>query len=373
MTWPRTGAKRARGTLAWLGLAVVVALASERGARAQAPPSHVTGTAPRARRTHPRATPDPAATTLPYADVKLTLDAPTPRGPWTMRIVNDAPVPVRVVADARLLAFELVRRGDTRVERCELPSDMRPAEASDRSLVLPPGRAYVETFEPRLYCFSGRALNALVPTSVVVAHLGWLGKNAGEWEVSPLDGVEPPMAPQRHLDSPPIFLYDEKFSFGQADPAKDKSPLALEGPESVEALSPDEVAVPVTLRNIGSRPAVVRFRPDTVGFEVFSPSGRELCAWPRLPAAPTPELFTRVRPGGTLQMTFAMAAFCNDDSLDREGLLIVRPWLDTRGASGSSIGIDSFTGLASAAAPTFVRLHRGREMPTRGPPQIAPQ
>jgi|HubBroStandDraft_1064217.scaffolds.fasta_scaffold03392_5 hypothetical protein len=372
MTSSRTGARRVRGTLAWIGLAVAVAQVPEPGAGAQVPPSQAAVPAPRPRRPHPRAPPE-AAPTLPQPDVKLTLEAPTPRGPWTMRIANDASVPVRVVADARFLAFELIRRGDTRVERCELPSDMRPAEASDRSLVLPPGRAYVETFEPRLYCFSGKALNALEPTSIVVAHLGWLGKGAGEWEVSPIDGVDPQIASQKHLDAPPVFLYDEKFSFGQGAPAQDRNAsLALQGPESVEAESPDEVGVPVTLRNTGSRAVLVRFRPDTVGFEVFSPSGRELCAWPRRPAAPTPELFTRIRPGGTTQMTFAMAAFCNDDSLDRDGLLVVRPWLDTRGASGKSIGLDAFTGWVSAATPTFVRLHRGRGLPTRVTPQVAP-
>ncbi len=373
MTWSRMGARRVRGTLAWIGLAVVVAQVLEPVAGAQAPPSHVAVPAPRPRRSHSRATPD-AATAMPQADIKLTLEAPTARGPWTMRIVNDASAPVRVVADARFLAFELIRRGDTRIERCELPSDMRPAEASDRSIVLPPGRAYVETFEPRLYCFSGRALKALEPTSIVIAHLGWLGRSGGEWEVSPIDGIEPQIASQKHLDAPPVFLYDEKLSFGQGAPAKDTSAsLALESPESVEAESPDEVGVPVTLRNTGSRGVLVRFRPDTVGFEVFSPSGQELCAWPRLPAAPTPELFTRLRPGSTTQMTFALAAFCNDDSLDRDGLLVVRPWLDTRGASGDSIGLDAFTGWVSAATPTLVRLHRGRGLPIRVPPQLAPQ
>jgi hypothetical protein len=361
-------------TLGWLGLALVVAgISRESVARAQVPPSHVTAPAARHRRQYPTRKPDPVAEVLPQADVKLTLDTPTARGPWTMRIVNEGSVPVRVIADARFLSFEMIRRGDTRSERCELPTDMRPAEADDRSLVLPPGRAYVETFEPRLYCFSGKALNALVPTSIVVAHLGWVGKGSGDWEISPIDGIEPQMAPQRHLDAPPIFLYDDKLSPGPGAPTQgERVPLTLEAPESVEAYSPDEVALPVTLRNVGSRALHVRFRPDTMGFEVFSPSGREVCAWPRLPAAPTPELFSRLPPKGTTQMTFAMAAFCDEDSLDHDGLLVVRPWLDTRTTSGHSIGLDAFTGWISAATPTFVRLHRGRQLATRVAPQLAP-
>jgi hypothetical protein len=362
-------------TLCWMGLAAFVAgTARESTARAQVPAAHVTAPAARYRRQHPAQKPDVAAEVLPQADVKLTLDAPTARGPWTMRIVNEGSVPVRVIADARLLSFEMIRREDKRGERCELPTDMRPAEADDRSLVLPPGRAYVETFEPRLYCFSGRALNALVPTSIVVARLGWVGKVSSDWEISPIDGVEPQIAPQKHLDAPPIFLYDDKLSLGQGAPTQgERVPLTLEAPESVEADSPDEVALPVTLRNVGSRALHVRFRPDTMGFEVFSPSGREVCAWPRLPAAPTPELFSRLPPRGTTQMTFAMAAFCNEDSLDHDGLLVVRPWLDTRTTSGHSIGLDAFTGWISATTPTYVRLHRGRQQSTRVAPQLAPQ
>ncbi len=367
--------KRWGETLRWMGLALVVAgTAREPVARAQAPAAHGTGPAARYRRRHPTPKADATAPVLPQADVKLTLDTPTARGPWTMRIVNEGSVPVRVIADARFLSFETIRRGDKRGERCELPADMRPPEADDRSLVLPPGRAYVETFEPRLYCFSGKALNALVPTSIVVAHLGWLGKGSSDWEISPIDGVEPQIAPQRHLDALPIFLYDDKLSFGPGAPTEgERVPLTLEAPESVEAYSPDEVALPVTLRNVGSRTVHVRFRPDTMGFEVFSPSGREVCAWPRLPAAPTPELFSRLPPRGATQMTFAMAAFCGEDSLDHDGLLVVRPWLDTRTTSGHSIGLDAYTGWISATTPTLVRLHRGRQPSTRVAPQLAPQ
>ena len=92
-----------------------------------------------------------------------------------MRVTNDGSVPVRIVADARFLSLELTRRGEKRAERCELPVAMRPDDWTDRSLVLPAGRAYVETFEPRLYCFTGNAPKALGPTSIVVGHLGSLG------------------------------------------------------------------------------------------------------------------------------------------------------------------------------------------------------
>jgi hypothetical protein len=280
---------------------------------------------------------------------------------------------VRVVADARLLDLDVTPRGAQRAVHCELPPDMRPEDAAERLLVLPPKRAYVEPFEPRLYCFSGKALDALGPASIVVAHLGWLGKNSGEWELTPIDGISPGIEPRKHLDAPPIALHDERFSLGVNPPTgSDSAPLTLEAPQSLDVDSPDEIAVPVTLHNSGSRAALVRFRPDTLGFEVLSPSGRTLCAWPTLPAAPTPELFTRLPPGGRVQMTFAMAAFCGGDSLDRQGLLVARPWLDTRAAGGQSIGLTAYSGRVSASAATFVRLHRGRQAPARDVPHLAP-
>jgi hypothetical protein len=370
--------KPARGDrrgLRSMGLLVIVGvvLGPRSAAWAQLTPPRVVAPAPRGGRPHPIAAAVPPAVVVPPANVKLTLDAPTATGRWTMRVANEGSVPVRIVADARFLSLELTRRGEKRAEHCELPSAMRPDDATDRSLVLPAGRAYVETFEPRLYCFSGNAFKALAPTSIVVGHLGWQAKGSTDWEVSPIDGVEPTVAPLRHLDSAPIFLYDEKLSSAQGAPEKGNSlALALDGPQSVDADSPDEVAVSVTLRNTGSRPLRVRFRPDTMGFDVVGPSGREPCAWPRRPAAPTPELFTRLPPGGTTQMAFELAAFCGD-SLDREGLLVVRPWLDTRAASGQEMGAAAFRGWVSAAAPTFVRLQRGRQPQTRVAPHLAPE
>jgi hypothetical protein len=366
-------ARRARQGPPSVGLVVFAGLLGPQyAAWAQPPPSSVVESAPRARRPRPIAPAVPPAVALAPAEVRLTLDAPTPRGRWTMRVANEGSVPVRIVADARFLSLELTRRGETRAERCELPAAMRPDDSADRSLVLPPGRAYVETFEPRLYCFSGSALRALGPTSIVVGHLGWQGKGSTDWAVSPIDGVEPAVAPVRHLDSAPIFLYDERLSFVQGASEKGSVALALDGPPSVDADSPDEVAISVTLRNTGSRPLLVRFRPDTMGFDVVGPSGREPCAWPRRPAAPTPELFTRLPPGGSTPMSFELAAFCGE-SLDREGLLVVRPWLDTRPASAQEMGGPAFRGWVSAAAPTFVRLQRGRQPHVRVAPQLAPE
>jgi hypothetical protein len=352
----------------------ILAATAESAASAQAvSDAPVAAVAPRHRPRRAAEASDRSASEGPQAEVQLNIDAPTPRGPWTMRIVNDGTLPVRVVADARWLTLDVTPRGARRAERCELPAEMRTEDVAGRNLVLPPKQAYVEIFEPRLYCFSGKALSALSPTSIVVAHLGWMGKGATDWELTPIDGVEPAVAPRKHLDAPPVALPDEQFPPGPVAPSSgERAPLTLEAPEILDVESPDEIAFPVTLHNRGPLPSFVRFRPDTMGFEVLGPSGKGLCAWPTLPAAPTRELFVRLLPGASTQMTFAMAAFCGGDSLDREGLLVVRPFLDTRSAGGQSIGLTGFAGQVRATAPTFVRLRRGRQPPVRTPPQLAP-
>ena len=104
----------------------------------------------------------------PTPNVSLVLETPTVRGPWTMRLTNQGDVPVSVAADARLLTLEVTERSGHKPVRCELPADMRPADEAERALVLPPKRSYVESFEPRLYCFGVHETPALTPGATVV-------------------------------------------------------------------------------------------------------------------------------------------------------------------------------------------------------------
>jgi hypothetical protein len=310
----------------------------------------------------PKETPPPVGPTL---DVKLAIDAPTPQGPWTLRVTNDGDVPVRLAADARLLILEVTPRSSSKAWRCELPPDMRPDDDNDRPLVLPPGRSYVERFEPRLYCFGPRRLDALTEGSIVVGRLGWPGKTLRPpFAVESVAGVEPELAPLRAITSPPIALPDEPTPPRYvAPPSRPDDPdpvnLTLRGPVTLDAEAPNGITVNVTLHNAGRRPVFVRFRPETLRFEVTSPGGSEDCRWPMPPVAAMRELFTRVSPGGTTDLSVLLDAYCTKQSLDRAGLLLVRPALDTRQASGAEIGLRTFEGRVLAARETVVRLHRG--------------
>jgi len=322
---------------------------------------------PQVRRAAPKAPPAPAG---PKPDVKLTLDAPTTHGPWTVRVANAGDIPVRLVADARLLTLELTPRGARKPLRCQLPADMRPADDTDRTLVLPPKRSYSESFEPRLYCFGERELEALEATTIVVARLGWpeRANGRGPHVVSAIEGVEPEVAPLADLESPPVSLPDEPTPMAPAEPprtAEDPDPvhLALGSTRAVDAQSAENLALTVTLRNDGKRPVRVRFRPETLGFEVTSSSGVQHCGWPAMPSAPTRDYFSTLAPGGAESLTVLVGDYCGRAPFERPGLVVLRPNLDTRRASGAPIGLKTFDGVVIAATPSVVRLHTGYAKP----------
>jgi hypothetical protein len=291
-----------------------------------------------------------------------------------MRVSNEGDVPFRIVADARLLALDVLPRGARESTRCALPGDMRPENDLERPLVLPPGHAYVESFEPRLYCFGGKKLDALAPGTIVVARLGWLGKASRFAAVSPIDGVEPRLASRPSVDAPPIVLPDEptpaltpSVIAGPAD--QDPPKLSLRSGESVDADLSSAIEIPVTLRNQGTRAVVLRFRPETLRFDVSSPGGADHCAWPSLATAPTRDLFTTLAPGATTSLVAVLGQYCDSHTFDNPGLLVVRARLDTRNASGASLGLATFDGEVVALSPTIVRLHRGRS----AKPSVRPQ
>jgi hypothetical protein len=340
-----------------------------------------------ARARPPKKPPVAAAPQGPAPRVSLAVDAPTPRGPWTMRVTNDGEVPVRLSADARLLSLDVTPRGARAPVRCELPADMRPTDELESPLVLPPGRAYSETFEPRLYCFGAGKVDALASGSTVVAHLAWPGSaSAAPYAVAPIDGVEPAVAPLKSVDSPVIALPDEP-SFGQSLPAppaqgtqttprgtdaETAARLVLTGAPAVDAAAAEGIDIAITLRNDGGQPVSVRLRPETLAFDVIGPDSVQPCVWPTVPGAAMREAFTRIAPGGSASLNVLLSAYCGGHTLDQAGLYVVRPRLDTRRASGESVGIRSFDGVVVAATPTVVRLHRGNAVPALRRPRLEP-
>ncbi len=344
----------------------------------QARPAPAPGTQPRpqVRRATPKPPPAPVG---PKPDVKLLLDAPTTHGPWTVHVVNGGDVPVRLVADARLLTLEVTPRGARKPVRCQLPADMRPSDDSERALVLPPKRSYSESFEPRLYCFGERELDALEATAIVVARLGWQehANGRGPHVVSAIEGVDPEVAPLAAIDSPPVSLPSEPTAMGaverpHAPDDPDPVHLVLRSSRAVDAESGENLAVTVTVRNDGKRSVRLRLRPETLGFEVTSSSGVQHCAWPTPPSAPAREYFTTLAPGGSESLSVLIGDYCGRTPFEQPGLVVARPDLDTRRAGGEAIGLKTFDGVVIAATPSVVRLHRGYGKPRVERPRLDP-
>lgn len=305
---------------------------------------------------------------LPHANVRFTVAAPTTTGGWLLRVANEGDVPVRILADARLIAFDVTPRSAPRAVHCELPPAMRPADDLERAMILPPHHAFDDEFEPRLYCFGEAAFDALDPGAIVIARLGPHESAAGASpELAPVDGVEPVVASEPVLLAPPIALPDERSPDetwlarpSSSDRPLDLARLKLESPRAIDAASPEAAAVPLTLRNEGSTPVTVRFRPETIGFDVIAPNGAHRCAWPALPSAPTRELFTTLPARGSVQLTLMLQSYCADPVFDRSGLLAVRPFLETRYASGAALGLRTFDGDLVGSSVTFVRIQHGK-------------
>jgi hypothetical protein len=309
----------------------------------------------------------PPADPRPSPDVRFTIHAPTTRGPWTLRVTNEGDVPVRIAADARLLSLQVWPRSARVPVRCELPDDMRPGSDLDRALVVPAKRSYAESFEPRLYCFGGAQLDALAPGAIVVARLGWSAgpKTQPPFETWPIDGIEPELAPLKSLEAPPIALPDEPTAWTvpavapQRDLGADDPRLSLTGATSVDAVAPNDIGIPVALRNDGTHAAVVRFRPEVLSFDIVGPGGVDHCAWPTMPAEALREMFTTLAPKRSETLDVTLSSYCIGHGLDLGGLIVVRPRLDTSNASGAALGLRSFDGEVIAMTPTIVRLHRG--------------
>lgn len=97
-----------------------------------------------------------------------------PTLPWVVRITNQGNSPAELVADTRLLWFEVKVPGQKKTTTCRLPEQLGPTGSETRLRVtLNPSEGVADTFDPRLYCFAEGDQKLLVPGARVTAHFGW--------------------------------------------------------------------------------------------------------------------------------------------------------------------------------------------------------
>ncbi len=159
----------------------------------------------------------------PDTPARLWLVAPGPREPWTMRIDNEGARAIRIPADVRLLSFEIeVQSADPKkkkptVYKCDAPASIKPTAFPERrALLLGPEQSYIETFDPRLFCF-GKNADALVGTALVKARFGWAPPVVSKWAAKKNKAPQGPFAvesadspaptsPRKQLEAPSIVL-----------------------------------------------------------------------------------------------------------------------------------------------------------------------
>jgi hypothetical protein len=354
--------------------------------------------------------------TAPAPDVRLTVEAPGPARLWTMRVENAGAVPVQIAADARWLSL-LIDPGDGRKpQTCVLPTDMRPLTVGDRALVLPPGRAFVETFDPRLYCFAAQQAAVVVPGATVIPSLGFSEARRGgrsarapspPFAVAPLDGIEPKVAATKlviggaaRVGTAQTDASEPKGDASPGTPAagatRDAAPpssggnaggaaasgapreaiersfeptLVVSLPDRRDAGNGRNITVAVTVRNEGNAPATLLLRPNTLAFEVSGPMGDVVC-----PAAGASgairELFTTLRPGQRAAATTTLDGTCPRGTFDEDGLYDVRAIVDTRGLTGDSFGGRAIGEAVRSDRTMLLRVRRPKTERERRRPKI---
>jgi hypothetical protein len=160
-----------------------------------------------------------------------------------MRIDNEGARAVRIPADVRLLSFEIevpskeAKKKPT-TYKCAVPDSLRPTGFPERrALLLAAGQSYIESFDPRLFCF-GKNDAALVGTAIVRPRFGWTPEKApfgGAKSKKPPSGPfaaesadnPAPTAPVRQLTAPPFIL-----SFGPTTSESAEPPSAVAGADA---------------------------------------------------------------------------------------------------------------------------------------------
>jgi len=352
------------GVLVLVGVSPALANAPPAAVAPAPAPSATPPSAPRIPRApqprKPKAPPPPAA---PSAALTLHVTPGALGTPWIFEVTNADTIPLRVIMDARLLALDVraPRTSDGKPSpikaRCALPGELRPTD-DDKARVLLPGVTYVNTFDPRLYCWDAHDAAALAPGAEVTARLGWTGTGASPpFVADQIDGGEA-RSGVKEVSAEPVTVPDELADDEDSDGLAEA--LDITSRPRIDTDTGLHLAVLVTVENTTSRTVRLMLRPETLTFRVSSPRGVRSCGWTRGPGAPIAEVFTAIPPHGKASTEVLLSSVCPDGTLDAAGLYSVRAGIDTRNASGRSIGLDTFDGRVKAKKASLVRVRRDR-------------
>lgn len=268
------------------------------------------------------------APALPAPDLKLTVE-PRPAKPWKVTVSNTGSVPLRIVADVRLLRLSIeappsttpLKKGEKApaATECALPGSMR---SDERTLILAPGAKWSDEVDVRLFCLD--RVDRLVDGAIVTPRYGWAapktGKLAAPFVVVP-ESTE--VASAKELAAGAIVLDASQFT----TPANgSQGPItAIPGGARSNGSGKDAEAT-IVLRNISKETKTLYPRPQLVDARVVNPQGQLVsCAGAAITPAPIAEFVTKLGPNATWQATVPLASLCPSGTFDRPGLYFVTP------------------------------------------------
>jgi hypothetical protein len=312
-----------------------------------------------------------------------------PDQPWVLQIDNRGDTPVELIADPRLLWFEVQTSAAKVPVTCRLPKPLWPEFAArDARLVVPPGQGFRRSFDPRFYCFAPVAQTLLVPNARVVPHFGWPQRTRTVWkggkrteetvlpdeppfvataaQVNPETGEpitsEPspsePVHGTKQLVGPSLLLSPAYSAWSEPAVTPDDGPLVLDVIDGMDAEDERAVTIAVSLHNRSKRTVPIYLRAELMRYDVTGPEGSFACTSGQIPGPSDASSFSSMTPGRTIRLVERLIEVCPRSVFSRPGLYEVRasyqvPW------SGQDLGIDGFAGELRSARSAFIRVRDG--------------
>jgi hypothetical protein len=335
--------------------------------------------------------------------LRLAAVAQGPDEPWLLAVVNRGTEPARVLFDLRLLSLEVTPPEPAATDKpkkakpkppkpvtCKLPANARPdVPKVEFEVLLAPGDGVVDSFDPRLYCFSKKQKALLVGGAKVTAHLGFPEKTKTLWKKGKRETVvveqTHPFVAKRATPVPDLEKLGEEPARdpGPGAPSSDKDavkeliapaleiatravtaepppsePFQLVATDGSDAVTSRQVTVAVSIINRGKEPRHLYFRREGLSFKVSGPSGVVRCEPGPDVRAPDRQSFSSVKPGGRVSAVSRLIELCPDGTFDDPGLYLIDSSFEAT-RTGANFGFSAYTGSIEGRAPVAVRVQQG--------------
>lgn len=317
------------------------------------------------------------------AELRLEIGEAGPLSPWTLAIVNVGHREARLQADARLIRLEVDAPHRKKPVDCALPPDMFPsAPDQEFEMVLAPGEAVLESFDPRLYCFSDPGDAVLVPGATVTPRFGWRTTTKVRWQGGKrvvLPDPKPPFVAEalvsdadrdlvrlQEIEGTPFELGNEYALWsvpGTSLDADEPPALELRMVRGSDARTAYGVTVAVELKNTSTHVVPIFFRRELLSFEILGPTDFVTCEPEPDAFAPDRQAFLFLGPGRSASFTSRLAELCPADTFDASGLYLIQARFDAI-ETDSDLDKAAFVGSVSAPVPASVRIRAGASRPS---------